>query len=133
MVAKPPWSYPYHVPQYWMVYFLVRLVHVKRTTTWCLHKFPHNAHSHVQQEYLVKGNGTLYVIFECCWLHTIHAWPISFKSFITRVTWVWGINVAFSTLTFTMCSTTLFLINSCFFSFRCVHVVSCNRCCESPH
>jgi hypothetical protein len=58
----------------------VRSVHVKRTTTWCLHKFPCNAHSHVQQTYLVKRSGTLYVIFRCCWFCTIYAWLVSFES-----------------------------------------------------
>jgi hypothetical protein len=87
MVAKPSRSYPYHVPQYWMIYFLMKLIHVETTTTWCLHKFPRNAHSHVQQAYLVKGNGTLYVILKCYWLRTIHAWLIFFKSSIPWVTW----------------------------------------------
>jgi hypothetical protein len=34
-----------------------------------------------------------------------------FKSFIPWVTLAWGINVAFSTFVFTMCSITLFFIN----------------------
>jgi len=101
-----------------MIYILVKLVHV-RITTWCLHKFPCNAHSHVQQTYLVKGSGTLYVIFGCCWLHTIHAWLVSFESSIPWVTWVWRINVAFSMFTFTMRSTTLFFINPSFFISTC--------------
>jgi len=63
-------SIPYLI--YWMIFFLVRLLHVRITTTWCLHKFPCNVHSHVQQAYLVKGNGTSYVIFGCCWLRAIH-------------------------------------------------------------
>ncbi len=87
----------------------------KKMATWCLHKFPHNTHSHVQQAYLVKGNGTLYVIFGCCWFHTIHAWLVSFKSSIPWATLMWRINVAFSTLVFAMRSITLFLMNPCFF------------------
>ncbi len=89
----------------------------KKMATWCLHKFPHNAHSHVQQTYLVKGNGTLYVIFWCYWLCTIHAWLILFESSIPWVTLVLGINVAFSTLVFIMRSITLFFMNPCFFIF----------------
>jgi hypothetical protein len=115
VATKPPWSDPYHVPQYWMIFFLMRLIHVRRMATWCLHKFPCNAHSHVQQTYLVKGNGTLYIIFRCCLFCTIHAWPISFESSISWVIWVWRINVGFSMLIFTICFTTLFLINQCFF------------------
>jgi hypothetical protein len=132
MVAKLPRSDPYHVPQYWMIFYLVRSIHVKKMATWCLHKFPRNAHSHVQQTYLVKGSGTLYAIFQCCWLRTIHAWLVSFKSSIPWVTLVWGINVAFSTLVFTMRSTTFFFYEPMFFHFRHVHVMSCNHCCESP-
>ncbi len=86
----------------------MKLVHVKRMTTWCLHKFPHNAYSHVQQTYLVKGSGTLYVIFGCCWFHTIHAWLVLFESFISWVICVWGINMTFSIFAFTMCFTTFF-------------------------
>ncbi len=97
------------------IYFLVKSVHVRKMATWCLHKFPFNAHSHVQQAYLVKRSGTLYVIFGCCWLCTIHPWPISFKSSIPWVTLVGRINVAFSTLIFTIRSITLFLMNPHFF------------------
>ncbi len=111
MATKPPWLDPYHVPQYWMIFLKMKLVHVRRMTTWCLHKFPCNAHSHVQQAYLVKASGTLYVIFECYWFHTIHTWTVLFESFISWVIWMWGINVTFSMFIFTMCSTTLFFIN----------------------
>ncbi len=115
MVTKPSWSNPYHVPKYWMIFSLLKLVHLRRTTIWCLHIFPCNTYSHVQQTYLVKGSGTLYVIFGCCWLCTIHAWLVFFESSIPWVTLVWRINVAFSTLVFTMCSTTLFFMNPHFF------------------
>ncbi len=100
----------------------MKLIHVRRTT-WRLHKFSCNAHSHVQQTYLVKGSGNLYVIFGCSWLCTIHAWLVSFKSFIPWVTLPWGINVAFSTLAFTMCSTTLFFINPHFSFHPCAYSV----------
>ncbi len=59
MVAKPPWLDPYHVAQYWIIFPLVKLIHVRRITTWCLHKFPCNTYSNVQQKYLVKGKKTL--------------------------------------------------------------------------
>jgi hypothetical protein len=39
--------------------FLVRSVHVRKMATWCLHKFPQNTHSHVQQKYLVRGSETV--------------------------------------------------------------------------
>jgi hypothetical protein len=100
--------------------------------TWCLHKFPCNAHSYVQQACLVKGSGTLYVVLRCCWLCTIHAWLVSFESYLPWVIWVSGINVAFSKLIFTMCSTALFFINPHFFILV-VYVMSCNYCCEFPH
>ncbi len=41
--------------------------------------------------------------------------PCTFESSIPWVTWVWRINVAFSMFVFTMHSTTLFLMNLCFF------------------
>ncbi len=43
----------------------------------------------------MKGSGTLYVIFRCCWLHTIHAWLVLLESSISWVMWVWEINVRF--------------------------------------
>jgi hypothetical protein len=117
-----------------MIFSLMKSIHVKRTTTWCLHKFPCNAHSHVQQTYLVKGSGTLYVILKCCYFCTIYTWLFSFESSIWWVIWVWRINVAFSTLNFIMCSTTLFFISP-FFSFQsCACNVLQHECgtCQSP-
>jgi hypothetical protein len=116
-----------------MIFSLVRLVHVRKMTTWCLHKFPHNTHSHVLQTYFVKKIQTLYVIFGCCWLCTMHALLVLFKSSIPWVTFVQRINVAFSTLVFTMRSITLIFMNPHFLHFSCVHVVFYNCYCESPH
>ncbi len=117
MATKPQQSYPYHVPQYWMIFSLVKLVHVWKMATWCLHKFPCNAHSQVQQAYLVKGNGTSYVIFGCCWLRTIHAWPISFESFIPLVTLVWGIKWP-SQWSFSQCVPQPYFLWTCVSSFQ---------------
>jgi hypothetical protein len=30
MVTKPPWLDPYHVPQYWMIFSLLKSIHVRR-------------------------------------------------------------------------------------------------------
>jgi hypothetical protein len=96
---------PYHVPQYWIIFFLMRSIHVRRTT-WCLYKFPCNTHSHVQQTYLVKGNvchiWMLLALYHSCMASFV--WIIYFIG--VWVTWVWGINVAFLTFAFTMCSKT---------------------------
>jgi hypothetical protein len=69
----------------------------------------------------------------CCWLCIILTWPILLESSIPWVTRVRGINVAFSTLVFTMHSTTLFLINPHFFIWPCGCVAFYNYCCEFPH
>jgi hypothetical protein len=115
MATKLPQLYPYHVSQYWMIFYLVWSIHVKKKNNLMFTQVSTQHPFICATNTLGERNWDLYVIFEWCWLHTIHAWPTSFESSIPRLTWVWKINVAFSMLTFTMCSITLFLINLCFF------------------
>jgi hypothetical protein len=132
MVAKPPRLDPYHVPQYWMIYFLMKSIHVRRMATWCLHKFPCNTHSHVQQAYLERKWDLVCHIRML--LVSYHPCMASFVQ-ITYPMGVMGVknqcgllNVRFHNV-FHNC----IFDKPMFLHFRRVHVMSCNCCCESPH
>ncbi len=79
---------------------------------WCLHKFAHNAHSHVQLTYSLNGCLTSYMWLGVPWLITVQTPPESNDNHFTLA---FKINKAFSTLAFVMCSKTLLFINQCFF------------------
>lgn len=116
MTWKPSKLIIYHISQYSMKSSLIRSMHVRRTKTWCLHKFSCNVHSHVQHAYMVNRFWTLQMTLACHYFCINQA--MSFLSFwkVGWKTWMCKINVTFFMFAMTMCFTTLFLIQSHFCS-----------------
>jgi len=115
----------YHVPKQSMTSSWVTSMAMKIITIWCLQKFLHNAHPHVQPAYLINRHLILYATLARFWFLTIQELSLSKNDWVT---WASGINATLSTLIFTIWSTTLFFYKSCLFHFRCVHIMSCNYC-----
>jgi len=102
---------------------------VKITTIWCLHKFPHNAHSHVQQAYWVNEYLTWYVALIRCWLYTTQASPFSKVGWAT---WVNGFKVVFPQF-FSYLPPNICYLWTLFFVISIVCVMVSNSNGEPPH
>jgi hypothetical protein len=111
MVTKPWWSIIIND------ILLVTLMTMRIIKIWCLQRFPPKAHSHVQSKYSINEH-----LRSKDHLFLKKGWD----------TCVNGINVSFSALVLTICSTTFFFMNL-FFHFKCVHVMSCNCYYQFPN
>jgi hypothetical protein len=102
---------------WWYISLLVRSVHAKRITIWCLQKFPCNTLLHVQNAYSMKGKFRMYMTLRWVWLLTFQTLTLSSLSKVGRMTSVCAINLVLYTFVVTSRWMTLFLMNSHFFIF----------------